>query len=157
MSRPCFKINGKPYVSAGTIIYSFLDGEHQVLLQRIHGKPRLEDFGGKSDKTDKCIRDTAFRECQEETNNILTKKKLSELFKSKKSFVYYVYNSKYVVYYIWMEPNEATVLKSALFGDQETHDGIKRTVEWIPLKSLSKNSVHIRLHEIVEDMKSVSN
>ena len=118
----------KNFYGAGIVLYH----GKKLLLQKIDGRDFWEDFGGKTDKSDESIIDTAFRECDEESNNVLNRKFLEELIKLNKRKCYYLLqNNNYFIYVIYVPRLIKEKLISEKFGDTELHDNIKRKVEWV--------------------------
>lgn len=119
---------GKNFYGGGVILYH----GKKLLLQKIEGRDFWEDFGGKADKEDESIIETAFRECDEESNEMLNKNFLEELIKlNKKKCYYLVQNNTYFVYVIYVPRVVKEMLTSEKFGDIELHDKIRRKVEWV--------------------------
>ena len=83
--------------------------------------PKLDDFGGKVDISDKSIYDTILRELTEESNGVISSLSVDKCEQS------YVYRSKYLSL-LCKEDNNDYV--SANFGDFEKTDNIRRTVDW---------------------------
>ena len=119
---------GKTFYGGGIILYH----GKKLLLQKIEGREFWEDFGGKSDKDDEDITETAFREGCEESNMILNKDFLEKLIKlNKKKCYYLLQNNTYFIYVIYVPRIVKDSLTSEKFGDTELHDDIKRKVEWV--------------------------
>ena len=122
---------GKKYLGAGVIIYH----RNNVLLQKVKSRDVWEDFGGKTDKEDKNIIETAFRECEEESNGILNKEYLEKLIKlNPKKCYYLLQNNLYFIYMIYVSKKEKEYLEHQDFGDFEIHDNIERKVSWVTLE-----------------------
>ena len=122
------KFKGKDFFGGGVILYH----GKKLLLQKVDDKPYWEDFGGKTDREDNTIIDTAFRECEEESNKVLNKEFLESQIKLNKEKCYYMLNNnKYFVYMIYVSRKCKNYLTPELFGDIECHDKIKRKVEWV--------------------------
>lgn len=126
--RKKIKFKGKEFFGAGVVVYH----GKMVLLQKVKGRNFWEDFGGRTDSRDENIIETAFRECSEESNNILNKDFLNLQLKNNKNKCYYILNdNKYFVYMIYVSRKDKKLLDSSLFGKKETHDGIERKVDWV--------------------------
>ena len=118
----------REYFGAGVILYH----GRKILMQKVESRNFWEDFGGKTDRGDKNIIETSFRECEEESNNILNKEYLMAQIEKNPSRCYYLLqNNKYFIYMIYVNRKEKDRLKSEIFGKCEKHDGIERVVEWI--------------------------
>jgi len=118
----------KTFYGGGVILYH----GKKLLLQKIEGRDFWEDFGGKTDKEDKDIITTAFRECSEESNKVLNKEFLEELIKlNKKKCYYLLQNNTYFIYVIYVPRVVKDKLDSEIFGEKEFHDNIRRKVEWV--------------------------
>lgn len=163
--RPIFSIDGKPYVSAGVLIYTVRYPTIHFLMQKVDD-PRWnkydnlswewEDMGGKSDESDQTIQDVAFRECEEETNGVITGTLLGELMKDSRSFEYCVHESKYMLHILYVDPVKLDEWGVELFGTVEEHTGIQRTIQWIPYASLqiyyNTGILHPRLEPVVSSL-----
>ena len=118
----------KTFYGGGVILYH----GKKLLLQKIEGRDFWEDFGGKTDKEDEDIIETAFRECSEESNSVLNKDFLEELIKlNKKKCYYLLQNNTYFIYVIYVPRIVKDILAPEKFGEKELHDNIKRKVEWV--------------------------
>ena len=118
----------KSFYGGGVILYH----GKKLLLQKIEGREFWEDFGGKSDKEDKDIIETAVRECSEESNHVLNKDFLEELIKlNKKKCYYLLQNNTYFIYVIYVPRVVKEKLIPEIFGEKELHDNIRRKVEWV--------------------------
>lgn len=117
--------------SGGVLIYKF--GKSGMELLMVNSRGGFEDFGGKIDGCDKTIFSTVARETYEESNKLISKKKME----SRLTTAPYIYikNSKYVCFIV-EATHEESMLDSEDFGDIELHDNIQRTVKWIPLDVL---------------------
>ena len=131
--RPCFLINGMQYVSAGVLFWTEKNGIYYLMVQRSYYPEGhiIEDFGGKSDISDKCIRDVAIRECLEELNFKISERDI----KIKSADLIYLPLCKYLLYLVFLEPEYMTIYNPELFGKEELHEHINRTVEWISYKN----------------------
>jgi hypothetical protein len=124
-------LDGKKYLGAGIIIYH----NNKYLLQKVKNKNAWEDFGGKTDKKDKNIIETAFRECEEESNNILNRNYLIDLIEKNPDRCYYLLQDNlYFLYMIYISKKEKEFLENQDFGDFETYDNIERKVSWVSKK-----------------------
>jgi 8-oxo-dGTP pyrophosphatase MutT (NUDIX family) len=163
--RPTFSIDGKPYVSAGVLIYTVRYPTIYFLMQKVDD-PRWnkydtlswewEDMGGKSDKADQTIQDVAFRECQEETNGVITRSQLVEFTKDARSFEYCVHESKYMLHVLYVDPVKLDEWGVELFGTVEQHTGIQRTIQWTTYANLqiyyNTGILHPRLAPVVSSL-----
>ena len=125
-NRPTFYLDNNPehkIRAAGLILYRYNTEINEPEYLMIKYKGRYEDFGGKTDLVDGCINDTVVREADEESNGILSKKKMK--VKVDKAKPVYCNWSKYLVYIVKTSKD----YKPHLFGDRELHDNIPRTVE----------------------------
>lgn len=119
---------GKPFYGGGVVLYH----GKKLLLQKIDGRDYWEDFGGKTDKEDEDIIETAFREGKEESNEILNREFLEELIElNKKKCYYLLQHNTYFIYVIYVPRIVKDSLTSKKFGESELHDNIKRKVEWV--------------------------
>ena len=119
---------GKNFYGGGIILYH----GKKLLLQKVKGEDYWEDFGGKTDKEDENIIETAFRETEEESNGMLNKEFLENLIKlNKKKCYYLLQNNTYFIYVIYVSRSVKDSLTPEKFGDVEKHDGIRRRVEWV--------------------------
>jgi 8-oxo-dGTP pyrophosphatase MutT (NUDIX family) len=143
--RPCFELNGYPVVSAGVLPYVRENGNILFMVQKIERSKTYnwdyEDFGGKSDETDKSIKDVAYRECAEELNRAagFTEEFLYSL---EQSDVIVVPNSKYALHLVKLPHRNFDVKE---FGTTEILTGIKREVVWLSYKEFMEASLHPRL------------
>jgi len=140
--RPTFYFENditKPIRAGGVLIYKKYNGHLKFLLIKklTYGDDLHEDIGGKTDTCDKDIYDTISREVSEETNKVIDQEVIREQIKNGTPL--YVPFSKYLIYLV--EANEDQLkLKSDDFGDEETHDSIKRKIYWIKIQ----NFIHDR-------------
>ena len=127
----------KEFFGGGIILYH----GKKLLLQKVDNRDFWEDFGGRTDRKDKSILETSFREAKEESNGILNEEFLKEQIQKNKSKCYYILNdNKYFIHMIYVTRKTKEELNSSLFGSKECHDGINRKVEWV-----SKNG-ELKLH-----------
>ena len=118
----------KEYYGGGVILYH----GKKVLLQKVSNKKYWEDFGGRTDKEDPHIIETAFREASEESNGIITKELLEDLIKRNKRKCYKIaQDNTYFVYLIYVPKRMKGEMTKESFGEREPHDGITRFVEWV--------------------------
>jgi hypothetical protein len=160
--RKTFKINNKIYVSAGIILYTVDNGIYNFLLQKTdRGSWVYEDFGGKSEDIDTCIKDTAFREFLQETNcteadsTIFNTAFLDMQLTDKRSIIYPIQEYKYMLYIIYVSPQLKNHLKLEDFDVIEKHDNIKRTVLWLSYKEIEEFSdehIHPRILGFKQDI-----
>ena len=167
-NRPTFYFNKDPECpvrAAGILFYvkhqkiskeSEKEYETEFLMFKRTDTEFYEDFGGKTDSVDKCCYDTAFRETEEETNHIITKKQLDAYLIRNKYLLdtYYIKDSKYIITFIELESKKDNFLsidltKTKIFGDTELKDNILRTVEWVKSSDLiqknKEKKINIRL------------
>lgn len=158
-NRPTFYTkDGQPIRAAGILCYVY----HKSFNEQIKDKKIwlfrnqnniYSDTGGKTDKTDKSIIDTAIRETVEETNGHLFSSKhnykicekiLKHEFKRQNPNPIYVDNCKYILYPLRLRyKNKFLSLKR--FGDKEIHDDMEHSYHW--LDKIPKN-IHPRLYTI---------
>lgn len=107
VERPHFTIDNRIYVSAGIILYTRKDGQELFLLQQYYdqvtSKWIWEDFGGKSEASDKSIMDVAIRECLEELNSDITYDFLSSCIHDKRSIIHKIPESKYMLHVAYID------------------------------------------------------
>lgn len=129
--RPTFYVKNNPVRAAGILIYRRnMDTSIEFLMINNPFDKYYEDFGGKTDKSDEYIIDTAARETREETNNILYDKMIYNLIKYNLEKIFYINTSKYVLYIV--KCNEFIQnINPTIFGKIELHTGYERTIEWI--------------------------
>ncbi len=143
-----------PIRAGGVLIYKF-DKNNNMYLLMIKSRGQYEDIGGRVDNKDNDIIDTVVREVYEESNKLIKRKNTREKLKNAK----FVYNkkSKYVIYFIEATKKQSNFTEKN-FDTYEYHDNIKRTIKWMPLKTvLSKNFINYSLafrlkHKYVFDM-----
>lgn len=120
----------KPVTATGIIMYRYNGKEMQLLLINVNNK--LEDIGGKIDKIDVTIEDAAAREVEEETNGKIKASDIIDRLKNThKNQKIYVNNSKYLIYIIKASDAERQLTVED-FGNYESVDKIKRTIQWVP-------------------------
>jgi hypothetical protein len=138
--------SGEIYTAAGVLFYTDKD----VLYQTT--KRGMETFGGKIDTSDRDILDTACREAAEETNGMLytnhsddieKRIKISqqnirqEIERQKLSIIKFP-DIKYVLFQCKISKNTYRKIKdSKIFGKNELHSDIDRSVLWIKINELS--------------------
>jgi len=116
------------FYGGGVILYH----GKKLLLQKIEGRDFWEDFGGKTDKEDEGIKETSFREADEESNGILNQEFLDQMIKLNKKKCYYLLQpNTYFLYVIYVSRTVKDMLTPEIFGDKEIHDNINRKVEWV--------------------------
>ena len=122
----------KPVTAGGVIVYRMVNGRMELLLADTRNN--FEDLGGQSDKKDKDIISMVAREANEESNELLNKRKVKN--RLKKDTPIYVEKMKYVVYIIEANKEEKN-LKSTDFGNKEIHDNVYRKIKWYPIEALT--------------------
>lgn len=147
--RPTFYFKNKlslPIRAAGILPYRRSGNDIELLMVKHNNV--YEDFGGKTDPKDTCVEETAIREALEESNNIFVKDDfVKQLYYTSFDItkIAYYKKSKYVVFLLEITDN----YDCSIFGTHETHDNIKRTVEWVPLHNFLEaaflNKLHCRL------------
>jgi len=138
MNRPTFyTLDRQPIRAGGILLYRF-STELEFLMIR-NTEQRYEDIGGKTDIGDKTIENTIIREAFEETNGLLNP--VIPVGTASRYFA----NGKYFLYLVKANSYERQ-LTSEQFGTVEIHDGINRTIHWVPQKSLANLDIHPRLH-----------
>lgn len=115
---PCRAGGVLPYVKA-----LLPDNSEQTYFLFIVKYLNIEAFGGKTDIDDNNIRDTAYREAMEESNDVL----YTCFDKTDLKDVQYFPKSKYLLYCIQIKD----IIDPEKFGDREIHDNIKRKVIWL--------------------------
>lgn len=142
----------KEVTAAGVLIYKFVKNSMHILMADTRGT--FEDLGGRADKKDKDIYSTAAREANEESNNILNKRKLKNRIKN--APYVYLEKSKYVVYFIKANEEEENLIESD-FGDIEIHDNIKRKIRWFPVEKIIFEKLHFRIKNkrVFDMLKSI--
>jgi hypothetical protein len=162
VERPTFSYNNdntKPIRAGGVILYKRTNNNNiEVLLIKkiIDNTCRYEDIGGKTDSSDINIFDTISRETEEETNNVINKNIIkTQLINSN---LIYSYKSKYVVAFTKANKYERK-LNTDLFGTEETHDKIIRTIHWVNINNILENKIclHPRLKMMLSDLKNQLN
>lgn len=157
--RPCFNINGLEYVSAGILFWTEdVNHIYHLLLQKTNFQNSyiIEDFGGKSDLKDQCIREVAIRECLEELNFKIKKEDLQKKFQEKEFNTILIPDCKYILYLIYLDPTYIDLYTSNLFGTEELHEHINRSVIWMSykdyIKEHYKNKLNPRLSKCTDDL-----
>lgn len=126
------------FTSAGVC---FFTNDKIMLIEKNNGK--YEFLGGKVDKKDKNLLDTAIRESFEESNgHVLTSgldNKIDDLFE----YVYannpgYLYwypfiNNRFALFFIRLHDN--MVYDSRVYGKKEYYENIKRTIVWLDIET----------------------
>jgi len=162
VERPTFSYNNdntKPIRAGGVILYKRTNNNNIeiLLIKKIIGNiSQYEDIGGKTDSLDSNILDTISRETEEETNNVINKNIIkNQLINSK---LIYSYKSKYVVAFVKANKYERK-LNSDLFGTEETHDKIIRTIHWVNINEILENKIclHPRLRMMIKELKDELN
>ena len=122
------KFKNRLFFGGGIILYH----NGKILMQKTEDRDYWEDFGGKTDKEDSSVIETAYRECEEESNQVITKEFLSEMIDKNPDKCHYLLQSNsYFIYLIFVSRKDKEYLKSKNFGKMEKHDKIKREVSWI--------------------------
>ena len=158
-NRPTFYTkDGQPIRAAGILCYvyhkSFDEKTKDKKIWLFRNQNNIfSDTGGKTDKLDKSIIDTAIRETVEETNGHLFSSKhnyqicekiLKKEFEKQKPEPIYVRNCKYLLYPLKLRyKNKYLSLKR--FGTKEIHDNMEHSYHW--LDKLPRN-IHPRLQSI---------
>jgi hypothetical protein len=150
MSRKTFYYNdedNRPVVASGAVFYRVKKGKMELLL--IDNNGIFEDIGGKSEKFDDDIKNTASREIEEETNGLI--KEINIIDRMDNSI--YVPRSKYELFIIEANKDEMK-LTSDDFGEYELHDNFKRKIKWISKeKLLDKNIFKFKLNQRIKNME----
>ena len=96
-------------------------------LREYIDEPVFEDLGGKTEECDKSIKQTALRECKEETNDTLVfdEEKLTDVY-------YYDERSKYVCYFVKVKLHDIDISEC-------------NYLEWINVVNLKYIKLHPRL------------
>jgi 8-oxo-dGTP pyrophosphatase MutT (NUDIX family) len=117
--------------AAGCLFYEdTADGHKQLLLIKYADPkwPRLDDLGGKIDEQDATIYDAIIREALEETNHVISDTEMRQLVTNQKNKHFYNKQSKY--YLILVKVDNHFYPDTKVFGQQEEHDQILRTISW---------------------------
>ena len=145
--RPTFLYEDQPVRAAGVLFYTIIDNQVELLMYN-DDYNYYQDFGGKTSLDDFNYENTAFRECEEETNRIITQKMLVEQYTNNLNIFKTLYNNKYVVFCIRLDNyfiNNMDLNNTSIFGDLEIFDNIPRTVHWIKFKDIDDYNIHARL------------
>ena len=129
----------QPIKAGGSLLYkvNHTTKDIDLLLIRNTQKDKYEDFGGRVDDQDTCIKETIAREVEEESNRIFKRKNVVKKLRTKNSV--YFKNSKYVIFITALSKRHLNIDVSK-FGSRETHDCLDRTVEWVPFSKYKQNS-----------------
>ena len=157
--RPTFYTkDGHPIRAAGILCYVNYKNQKKIWLFRNQNN-YFSDTGGKTDKDDETIIDTAIRETVEETNGHLFSSKhnfeicrniLKKEFDRQKPEPIYVDNCKYILYTLKLRFKNR-LLSLSRFGKKETHDDLEHSYHW--LDYIPKN-IHPRLKSIKNKLKN---
>jgi len=131
--RPSFRVHNRTYLSAGVMFYCIdSEGIIHFLIQRVKDKSWIyEDFGGKSQKGDKTIKDVAVRESSEELNGVFT----PEFIQGLPCTEYLIPYNKYIAYIAKLD---SVYLNMDLtqFGNHELLWNLERSVVWVKYEDL---------------------
>lgn len=161
--RPAFVINNHLYVSAGVILYTIIDNQIKLLVQRVTHTGEWadrcywewEDFGGKSDIEDESIVDTAVRECYEELNYLVDKGFIKAALEHSASRRLLNKRSKYVLFLGYVPPTSYQALEPRQFGQIEHLTQIQRVVAWVDVDHLFEVYRQHKLHPRLSEMFSL--
>lgn len=153
MSRRTFYWDGHMEVrAAGILFYVRQGGDIQFLMRKEKGK-WSETGGGKTEKIDMCIVDTAVRECVEETNGRLFGEsdtfeecdaKLRELI-TPRTYKIYSPRSKYMLFVVQGD-SKLRRQKMTRFGNVEKHTRIRHYYKWVKKGTTRSLRLHPRLY-----------
>lgn len=153
MARPHFFYDGHLEVrAAGILVYVRQGGDIQFLMRKEKGK-WSETGGGKSEKVDTCILDTAVRECVEETNGRLFSdedsfsecdSKLREMI-TPRTYKIYSPRSKYMLFVVEADMKLRRE-KMTRFGNVEMHTRIRHYYKWVRKGRTRSLRLHPRLY-----------
>ena len=157
--RKIFNTIFGPVCAAGVLFYTYdSNKEFRILIQRREN--RIEDLGGKVDRKDIDIYDTAIREVYEETN-----KKISLSRKRLMSSKYmYLQMGKYMLFIVYATKREFSITD---FSDHEVCDYAidalasslcikKREISWESISNLKDQEFNSRINlEVIEKIRSV--
>lgn len=166
--RPCFIVDNHKFVSAGIIPFTKLEDDSYRFMMQQRTTPVLararshswswEDFGGKSDACDLSILDTAVRECHEELNYHFTKSFIVKQLSHENSFRVMIPDSKYMVYFMYLDPIWFTEVSTKIYGTVERACKINRLVKWIDVADfmllISEKQTNPRLNRLYELIKT---
>lgn len=146
-NRPTFLYQNSQVRAAGILVYTYRNGEKMLLFRKID--ERFEDMGGKTEKGDLNAKETAIRECVEETNGKLfdvshTHNQCYNIIKniiSNNCEVEYNKKSKYLLFKLNVNNN---ILKKSMkrFGLEEKTCNKKYYYKWMIKKDIK---LHPRL------------
>jgi hypothetical protein len=123
--------------ACGCLFYRDCQDDKELMLISYDDKNWifLDDYGGQIDELDQTLFDAIARETYEESNGLITKKIISNLL-SGKTKTFYTPFSKY--YVIVVKVDDTFFPDTSVFGDTETHDKIKRKVNWYKFSDARK-------------------
>ena len=144
---------GTMEVKAAGILFFVRTGPRIFFLMRRERGKWSETGGGKVERMDKCILDTAVRECVEETNGRLFGKddSLSECGNKIRAMItphtYKIYSprSKYLLYVVEAGPKLKRE-KMARFGRVEKHTNMRHYYKWVNTSRVRNMNLHPRLY-----------
>jgi hypothetical protein len=140
--RPVFKFNNNEIKAAGILFYRISKKKRKLQFLMIKDNNNTySDFGGKTDKCDKNMKETALRETLEESNHIFNKKVIEDQMVNDNPICNI--KSKYALYFYELIKVQ---FKCNDFGSYELHDNIKRTVKWVSYGTLMKMSRENKLN-----------
>jgi hypothetical protein len=132
-------------ISAGGIIF-YKPNINKILLTKCKFKSWWEDLGGKVEIEDETIWSTIIREVNEESNGHISIKYL-DIMNHK---LYYVPSAKYA--YVVYKVADDWLCDTTIFGTCESHNGLKRKLEWVDVYDLKHKYLSPRLqsHDIFD-------
>lgn len=132
--RPTFYFRDQtkyPIRAAGVLLYKKDNGVVKLLVIHETKEDVFTDIGGKTDKLDQNIKDTVYREVQEETNGLIN------MTLNDSDIVYC--GQRYLFYF-----QEATeYYNTYIFGDQEDSNGHWRTFHWINAREVLDKKIKV--------------
>ena len=120
--KPSHTTLENPVSTCGVLFYRFNKGNLQLLLTKYRDEkwPNLDDFGGRIDKEDDDLIDTAIRETCEETNKLI----LLERYELEKIKLFYNSSYKFATFLVQVNNNNTFFDNCDVFGDKEFSEDI---------------------------------
>ena len=144
--------------ACGCLLYKILNDELLLLLisYKDPSWPKLDDFGGRVDDSDKTVYDTISRETSEETNGVITKSAIKKLMKH---CIAKFYNKQAKYFSMLIEVNSDDFEDTLLFGDTEITDNIERTIKWHAYSNVKTKLAHRLLNNsmLIQHLDELNN